>query len=72
MSMSTVWEFLRRLWRRAKKPPPQPGHVGGQGIPKILGVCDDCGAVVVEGLHHPTSTGWLCQRCATSGRHPDA
>jgi hypothetical protein len=72
MSMSIVWEFLRRLWRRPKETPPLPGHVGGRGIPNLLGVCEDCGAVVVEGLHHPTSRGFLCQRCAASIRHRDA
>jgi hypothetical protein len=63
-------DFWRRFWPRPKATPQPPSHVGGRGIPNILGVCEDCGAVVVEGLHHPTPAGYLCQRCATSKRHP--
>ena len=67
--MQTLWQFLRRLWERPKKKAPPPSHLGGQGVPIILGVCEDCGAVVVEGLHRPTATGFICQRCAAGSRH---
>lgn len=59
------WSGLwRRLWGRAKQEPQPPSHVGGRGIPNLLGICEGCGAVVVEGWHEATPTGYLCQRCA--------
>lgn len=58
---------LKRLWSRltgrAETPPPAT-HLGGRGVPKIVGICRQCGAVVVEGLHQKTPDGYLCQRCA--------
>ncbi len=64
-----IWsDIWRRLRRRPKEEPQQPTHLGGRGIPNILGVCQACGAVVVEGLHQATPTGFLCQRCANASR----
>jgi len=62
--MQTWWQFLRRLWPGSKTGPQLPSHLGGQGIPKILGICENCGAVVIDGLHRATATGFICQRCA--------
>jgi hypothetical protein len=47
------------------------GHAGqpvwGQEPPTILGICSRCGAVVLQGWHHKTPEGFLCQRCAGKG-----
>ena len=67
--MLNWWRHIRRLWRRPKETPQPPNHLGGRGIPKILGICESCGAVVIEGLHQPTPTGFLCQRCASTSRN---
>jgi hypothetical protein len=66
--MQRLWQFLRRLWPSTQVRPDLPSHVGGRGIPVILGVCEKCGAVVIEGLHQGTATGFICQRCAGGGR----
>lgn len=70
--MKSWWELIRGMWRRTEAKPQPPSHLGGRDIPNILGVCQDCGAVVVEGLHKPTPNGFLCQRCAASGRNREA
>ncbi|MBW1992112.1 MAG: hypothetical protein JRI59_08365 [Deltaproteobacteria bacterium] len=53
--------LLDRLLGRKKGLP-----VWGEGSPKVLGVCRQCGAVVLEGWHHPVEDGLLCRRCAGS------
>jgi|GEM_PF-2129144 len=60
-----MWQRLKRLWARLTgRPAPLAPHLGGRGIPQIVGLCVHCGAVVVEGLHRKTPAGYLCQRCA--------
>ncbi len=60
-------EYVRSLWRRLRQ--KMPWRQGGQPTwgeepPTILGVCQKCGAVVLEGWHHKGEDGYLCQRCA--------
>lgn len=54
------WRRLRRLWPWDRQGTP----VWGEGPPKILGVCQKCGAVVLEGWHQKLKDGYLCRRCA--------
>ncbi len=65
--MGPMWQkftdFLRRMIRRTPYRPPA-AHVGGKGIPTIVGICEECGAVVVQGLDHRTAGGYRCRRCA--------
>lgn len=70
--MASWWEKIRQWWRRPRATPPPPSHLGGQGVPNLLGICQDCGAVVVEGLHQTTPTGFRCQRCANRRSRPEA
>ena len=44
---------------------PKGLPVWGEGPPTILGVCANCGAVVLQGWHRETPSGLLCQRCAS-------
>ncbi|MGQ9689165.1 MAG: hypothetical protein ACUVXF_10320 [Desulfobaccales bacterium] len=60
-------EFVRSLWRRLRR--GFPWHVEsdptwGDNPPTILGVCRQCGAVVLEGWHRRVENGYLCRRCA--------
>ncbi|MBM4287065.1 MAG: hypothetical protein FJ135_02750 [Deltaproteobacteria bacterium] len=71
MLMLFFWRQIQRLWQRSKATPQAPNHLGGRGVPNILGICESCGAIVVEGLHKVTPTGHLCQRCAGSHQHKD-
>jgi hypothetical protein len=60
-------EQLRAWWRRLvnKLPWRKKGlPVWGEGSPKPLGVCRECGAMVMEGWHHQVEDGFLCRRCA--------
>ena len=60
-------EYVRSLWRqlRQKMPWGQKGQpTWGEKPPTILGVCQKCGAVVLEGWHREVENGFLCQRCA--------
>jgi hypothetical protein len=60
-------EYVRSLWRRWCRKMPW-GRTGqptwGEKPPTILGVCQKCGAVVLEGWHQEVENGFLCQRCA--------
>ncbi|MDP3182625.1 MAG: hypothetical protein Q8M54_07380 [Desulfobaccales bacterium] len=63
MSSEHRWRWWRRLflrwpWRRRGLP------TWGAGPPTILGVCLECGAVVLDGWHRQVPEGLLCQRCA--------
>lgn len=66
--MAVIAKILGRFRQWFFPPQGEPSdsatHLGGQGIPTILGVCERCGAVVVKGLHQRTVSGYLCQRCA--------
>ena len=66
--MPNWWEIIRGWWRQPPAASRPASHLGGQGVPNILGICQDCGAVVVEGLHQAAPTGYLCQRCANRPR----
>jgi hypothetical protein len=59
----SAWERLLREigWR------PRGLPAWGEGPPTILGVCSNCGAVVLEGWHQETAQGLICQRCANKG-----
>lgn len=54
------WRRLVSQWLWRKKGLP----VWGEGPPKVLGVCRQCGALVMEGWHHKLPDGYLCRRCA--------
>ncbi|WP_148231161.1 hypothetical protein [Desulfobacca acetoxidans] len=66
--MLSWWRKIWSRWRAREKAIVARSHLGGRDIPKILGICQECGAVVVEGLHQITPRGYLCQRCANSRR----
>jgi len=57
------WRRLRQKLGLGSKGQP----VWGQEPPTILGICLHCGAVVLQGWHHETPEGLLCQRCAGKG-----
>jgi len=62
--------YLRDWWRRFLQKlgfHPKGLPVWGEGPPTILGVCANCGAVVLQGWHRETPSGLLCQRCAGKG-----
>jgi hypothetical protein len=63
-SSPRVW-WRRLLQRLGLTSGGQP--VWGQGSPTILGICSQCGAVVLQGWHRQTPEGLLCQRCAGKG-----
>ncbi|MBW1916987.1 MAG: hypothetical protein JRI57_03045 [Deltaproteobacteria bacterium] len=71
MGKPLVANSITRFWDRLiscfKRSPHPPTHLGGQNIPTILGICERCGAMVIQGLHQQTETGYLCQRCAGQG-----
>jgi len=62
-----AFDYLRGWWRRLLR------RLGwrfkglptwGEGPPTILGVCANCGAVVLKDWHREIPGGLLCQRCA--------
>ena len=60
-------EYVRSLWRQLRQKVPWGGQgqpTWGETPPTILGVCQRCGAVVLEGWHREGENGLLCQRCA--------
>jgi hypothetical protein len=60
-------EYVRSFWRRLRQNLPwlRPGRpTWGDKSPRILGICQQCGAVVLEGWHRKVENGYLCQRCA--------
>jgi hypothetical protein len=62
-------EHLRAWWRRLTNKLPWRKRglpVWGDGPPKVLGVCRQCGAMVMEGWHQKMADGFLCRRCASS------
>ncbi len=64
---------MRSWWRRLRqKLPwgPKSPTAWGDRSPKILGVCQECGAVVLEGWHRQVESGYVCQRCAGKKGNP--
>jgi hypothetical protein len=60
-------EYVRSLWTRWRLKMPwgrQGQPTWGEKPSTILGVCQKCGAVVLEGWHREVENGFLCQRCA--------
>jgi hypothetical protein len=60
-------ERVRGWWRRLVKKLPWGKKglpVWGDEPPKVLGVCRQCGAMVMEGWHQKVEDGFLCRRCA--------
>jgi hypothetical protein len=58
---------LRVWWRRFRQRlglGPKGEPVWGPEAPTILGICAQCGAVVLKGWHRETPEGLLCLRCA--------
>ncbi len=62
--------LLRVWWQRALQKlglGPKGLPVWGSGSPTILGICSQCGAVVLQGWHQETPRGLVCQRRAGKG-----
>ncbi len=55
--------LLRRLWQAWRRPARPRPPVWGDQPPVILGICRQCGAVVLEGWQAPAADGLLCRRC---------
>ncbi len=67
-------ERVRGWWRRLVKALPWSKPrlpVWGEGPPKVLGVCRQCGAMVMEGWHAEAADGLVCQRCAHGLAHKE-